>query len=420
MTRAEVQARHAERLPKRPVRLRGALLIGAALFLAATSVSSEAADGAVVYSNMEATTRPSYFRNASSGDFIWDDLRVVGGGLLTRLSLIANNYRPIDQPGGVIDVEFRLAGAGGGATGRLIGSVTIDETGSSYPTGNKLIVADNLEHFGVILPRNAVVMVGARFRDPTGSLGLITFDPPTIGASSTAFWVGSDPNPQYLPVAGNFGWELWAEPSWNSKWVKASTTDEIIDALLMASRTGAPTTIAVAPGHYMFVRRFDTGVGPGVLPPVNTSVWIVGTDARTTIFEAGTDGRFFTVTRDGRLVVRQLTVEKAGLEAGDISLGGGAAANFGGFLRFDDCLLVRNGTGAERNAWGGAILSKEGRLHVEDSLLMDNSVDGGNGGAIALIGGSAIIRNSIIRGNRAREGMGAGGQEGEFPRPRRH
>ena len=202
--------------------------------------------------------------------------------------------------------------------------------------------------------------------------------------------------------------------------IKASTTDEVIDALLIASGTGTPTTIAVGPGHYVFSQSFDTGVGPGVLPPVNTSVWVVGTDAAITTFEAGHDGRIFTVTKSGRLVVRNLTVTKAGFEASDTSLGGGAAANFGGFLRFDDCLLVRNGTGAESNAWGGAILSKEGRLHVEGTVLMDNSVAGGNGGAIALIGGSAIIRNSIIRGNEARENMGAGGREVEFPQPRQH
>jgi hypothetical protein len=176
-------------------------------------------------------------------------------------------------------------------------------------------------------------------------------------------------------------------------WVKASTTDEVIDALLMASGTGTPTTIKVAPGRYVFLDN-DSSPAWGVLPAISTSVWIVGTDAATTTFESKFEGHILTVTKSGSLKVRNLTITRGG---GGLD-GGGAAANYGGFLRFDGCRIVGNGTGAERGALGGAIMSVGGRLHIENTLLTGNRVDG-NGGAIALIGGSAILRNVIVEGN---------------------
>jgi hypothetical protein len=206
-------------------------------------------------------------------------------------------------------------------------------------------------------------------------------------------------------------------------WVKVdvSTPDQIIEALWTADSTRTPTTIAVAPGHYVFTRVFDTAVGPSLLPPIDSRVWIVGRDSATTTFAPGPPlgqparvaaGRIFTVTERGYLVVRNLTVTGFGFGAGETSLGGGAAANFGGFLRFDNCHLTSNGTGgAGGSAAGGAILNVSGRLHVENTVLTGNSLDG-NGGAIALLGGSAVIRRATIRENDARALFGGGGVGG--------
>ena len=188
-----------------------------------------------------------------------------------------------------------------------------------------------------------------------------------------------------------------------SPWVKikASTPDQIIYALLTASQTGTPTTVVVAPGHYRFTQSFDTGVGPSQLPPVKTTVFIIGTDVGTTILDgSAAEGRMLTVTKGGRLVVRNLTITHAGFTANDISRGGGAAANFGGYLGFDDCLLVANGTGAENGASGGAILSIDGRLDLERVTVMNNKVYG-DGGGIVVGGGTAVIHDSIISGNEA-------------------
>jgi hypothetical protein len=204
-------------------------------------------------------------------------------------------------------------------------------------------------------------------------------------------------------------------------WIKvnASTPDQIIHALWTADSTRTPTIIAVAPGHYVFTRVFDTAVGPSLLPPIDSRVSIVGRDSATTTFEPGPPpggvrpaGRIFTVTERGYLVVRNLTVTGFGFGAGHTSLGGGAAANFGGFLRFDNCHFTSNGTGsAEGSAAGGAILNVSGRLHVESTVLTGNSIDG-NGGAIALLGGSAVIRRATIRENDARALFGGGGTGG--------
>ena len=179
-------------------------------------------------------------------------------------------------------------------------------------------------------------------------------------------------------------------------WVRASTTDQIVDAMSKAGRTGTPTSIRVAAGRYFFLRSSATSPPSGVLPAVSTSMRIVGEDAATTSFESDFDGHIFTVTRGGSLKVSNLTITRGG---GDLD-GGGAAVNYQGFLRFDRCRIVGNGAGRTDGARGGALLSVDARLHLEDTQLTDNSVDG-NGGAMALIGGSAILKRVTIRDNRA-------------------
>ena len=72
----------------------------------------------------------------------------------------------------------------------------------------------------------------------------------------------------------------------------------------------------------------------------------------------------------------------------------------------------RNSTGnADGSVAGGAILNVSGRLHLESTILTSNTVDG-RGGAIALNGGSAVIRRVTIRENDAREVLGGGGSGG--------
>ena len=198
--------------------------------------------------------------------------------------------------------------------------------------------------------------------------------------------------------------------------VAASTPQQIIHALSTASSTRVPTVVIVAPGQYAFTEVFDTAFGPSRLPPITTHVWIIGEEPQSTVFEPAASGpvmdaRAFTVLKGGRLVVQNLTIRDFGLEAGEVFVGGGAAASFGGFLRFDNSRLLGNSTGDELAvSRGGAIVSVNGRLHLENTVLMDNDVTG-NGGAVAVLGGSGIIRYSTIRGNRA-VSSGAGGAGG--------
>jgi hypothetical protein len=168
----------------------------------------------IIYSNIATTTSYGFFRNASD-IFVWDDLHLNGGGLLEALTLVAGNSRPSRPPGSLIEVEFRrFDNPNGGPVGTLLGAVTIDLTGSMYSTGNTLVNADALESFNVVLPSDEWIAIGVHFNDPTKSMGVLTFDPPTVGESSDAHWVGSDPAPRFCegivgrPVPCNFGWEL--------------------------------------------------------------------------------------------------------------------------------------------------------------------------------------------------------------------
>jgi hypothetical protein len=189
------------------------LLAGTLTALCAMSTAA-AAETAVLYSNLASETRPGFGRNATQ-ETVWDDLGIVGGGLLSGLTLVVNNSRPVAQPGGRIKVEFRRFDAtSGGPLGSPLGSVTLDLGGRPMPPGNTTISSDSLAGFGVVLPVDEVVAVGVRFDDPTLSFGVVTFDPPTVGTSSAFHWVASDPTPRTCegvigrPVNCNFGWEL--------------------------------------------------------------------------------------------------------------------------------------------------------------------------------------------------------------------
>ena len=171
-------------------------------------------NGPVVYSNLATPTGPQWFRNASF-ETVWDDVRLVGGGRLSGITLIANNSRPTPQPGCPIVVELRRFDVvRGSPTGPLLGSVTLDMTGQMFGLGNTTVRFDGLDKsWDVPLPDSARLAIGVHFEDPTTSMGLVTYDPPTVGSSSPAFWLGDDPTPLYCGgalkrIPCNFGIEL--------------------------------------------------------------------------------------------------------------------------------------------------------------------------------------------------------------------
>jgi hypothetical protein len=196
----------------------------------------------------------------------------------------------------------------------------------------------------------------------------------------------------------------------------ATTSNELVDAILAANSSSGPTVIKVAAGHYQLLERFDSDSGPSGLPPITSTITLIGTgtDPATTILKSGV-GRILTVVSGGRLIVRNMTLTGSGADI-DNTLpdnGGGAAANFAGFLRFDHCVVSQNvAFGDSGFPEGGAIISVDGRLELEATTVENNSVDSEFlstfGGAIALVRGTGLIRNSIIRGNRTGGGFGIG------------
>jgi hypothetical protein len=195
-----------------------------------------------------------------------------------------------------------------------------------------------------------------------------------------------------------------------SKVVRANTPDQIVSAILAANSTDQSTVIRVAPGTYRFGASFDSEFGPSVLPPIKAHVFLYGepgSDPATTVLtrSSGVSGaRMITVVPGGRLVVRNMTITGGAADefTAGLANGGGAAGNFGGFLRFEDCAISRNTSGGFEGpvAAGGAILSVDGRLELERTTVSDNFVFN-VGGGIALVRGSGEIRDSIISRNLA-------------------
>ncbi len=166
----------------------------------------------VVYSNLATTT--AFVWNASD-TFVWDDLQIRGGGILSGLSLVADNTRPVPAAGTQITVQLRrLADSGGDPRGSLLGEVSIPFAGPYAAAAPTLISIDDLASLGIVLPKGERIALGVNFNDASGSMGWLTFDPPTIGASSTAAWIGDVPVPVVCegivghPVPCNFGVEL--------------------------------------------------------------------------------------------------------------------------------------------------------------------------------------------------------------------
>jgi hypothetical protein len=168
----------------------------------------------VVYSNLATDTRLVF--NAAE-DFVWDDLALAQGGRLDGITLVANNSRPVPIPGTFVTVEFRALDPSSGAPEdpqNPLGRVVLDFSKATYTAGDTVLSVDGLASLGVDLPGNTWIAIGIDFNDPTFSMGVHSFDPPTVGRSTAAGWVGNFPTPIHCegivghPVACSFGLEL--------------------------------------------------------------------------------------------------------------------------------------------------------------------------------------------------------------------
>ena len=186
--------------------------------------------------------------------------------------------------------------------------------------------------------------------------------------------------------------------------LKVRTGDELVAAVLAANNSGKPTVIQLAPGTYDLAQTFASEYGTSVLPPVTGTILILGRNADTTrLVAAFPSGRFATVLPTGNLLMRGVTLA-GGSDICELEFcderGGGAALNAGGILWFEDCVLTGNAA-YEINGnfgFGGAILNRAGHLHIGNSTISDN-VSILYGGGVAILGGTASIRASVIRSN---------------------
>jgi hypothetical protein len=176
-----------------------------------------------------------------------------------------------------------------------------------------------------------------------------------------------------------FGSGAYGDAARHAAQVRASTSEEIVNAILAANSSRIPTVIKIAPGHYRFGKSFGSEWGPSVLPPIKTTISLIGHDAATTeiggALPGGAGARVLTVLAGGRLSVRGLTL--TGGNAGTFeregrAIGGGAVGNFGGVVFLDDCIATRNLAAAEIGADGGAILNMDGHLVIEHTTFEEN------------------------------------------------
>ena len=185
---------------------------------------------------------------------------------------------------------------------------------------------------------------------------------------------------------------------------------DLINAINAANSGSSPAVIFLHPSTYRLVAQFSSEFGPSALPAIKSNVTIVGHDAATTILDGtAVFARVLTVLPGGRLTIKKTTITGGkgfGFEFDSNRNGGGAAASFKGFLRFQDCVLSGNQAEDEFGGWGGAILSVDGGVEITRTTISDNVVDEAfAGGGLALVRSTSVIRDSIISGNQA---IGAG------------
>jgi hypothetical protein len=232
-------------------------------------------------------------------------------------------------------------------------------------------------------------------------------------------WLTSTPTHASSPPADPPGFDqvsaLFADLSRFHN-VRASSTDQLIGAMIEASESARPTVIELAAGTYLFAQNFPSASGASLLPTVTSTLLISGRGARLTILDGqggnGTVGRAFTVLPHGHLMLRDLTVRDFYASCGHDcqTNGGGAIENLGGDLRLEDIVVSGNIIASNEGAatLGGAILNQQGRLEAERTTVSGNAATGLGGGGLAVTGGSAVLMHSLLLDNSALQGCCAG------------
>lgn len=182
----------------------GVLMVVAALAWGAADARADV----VVYSNL-ATDQG---RVVSSALPVWDDLTIVGGGRLSEVTFRASNLGAAPR-GFTAFIEVRTFNEGAGSPGGVfLGGISVDRSASQFAAGlTPLITLSSLESLEIDLPADSRIGVGIIFHQT--NWGMAAYDPPTVGSSADAYWLGFNPSPiNPAEFVANFAWELAVVP----------------------------------------------------------------------------------------------------------------------------------------------------------------------------------------------------------------
>ncbi len=189
------------------------------------------------------------------------------------------------------------------------------------------------------------------------------------------------------------------------------TNDWLIAQINLSNANPDITTIDLDSGCMYEFDEVDNGTiyGDNALPVISTPILIHGNGAtitRSTV-EDTPEFRFFYIDSGGSLTLEDVTVTNGYMKtATDIYDSGGA------ILSIDGDLAITNSTFADNNSKvsGGAIVVVRGGLSISNSTFTRNLIvretgGGGNGGAVAIRGGTLLsVADSEFTDNLATEG----------------
>ncbi len=164
------------------------------LFVFASTLACPAIAQTIVYSNQASIGSTSYSAYTLSTE--WDDLQLVGGGLLSELSLVTRHSGGGPQfASGYFDLRVFNEAFNypqGDPLGVIPFSGTFPATSAGSYSDGVLIELTDLESLGITLPVSERIGLGVRF-DQSG-WGLIASGPAEIGSSPGGNWLGDSTN----------------------------------------------------------------------------------------------------------------------------------------------------------------------------------------------------------------------------------
>jgi hypothetical protein len=151
----------------------------------------------VVYSNQTVLGGSSISAFAANTE--WDDLQLVGGGLLSEFSLITRRSGGGPQfASGFFDLRL-FNETGNFPQGESLGVIPFSGTFPATPAGTFadgiLIGLTDLESLGIMLPTSGRIGVGVQFNQ--SGWGLIASGPATVGSSPGGNWLGTSPTERH-------------------------------------------------------------------------------------------------------------------------------------------------------------------------------------------------------------------------------